>query len=99
MLTFSRDVEGAPMKKFKWTITHTAILGFLAGCGGGAVLSPAAAKNLMNARVDTGLAYQHTGAESVEGQEVRAAYCAVSKVLADYGVDAGADDSGIKCKR
>jgi len=87
------------MKKFKWTITHTAILGFLAGCGGGVVLSPAAVKNLMNARVDTGLAYQHTGAESVEGQEVRAAYCAVSKVLADYEVDAGADDSGIECRR
>lgn len=87
------------MKKFKWTIMHTAILGFIAGCGGGAVLSPAAVKNLMNARTDNGLAYQHTGAESVEGQEVRAAYCAVSRVLSDYGVDAGADDSGIKCKR
>ena len=99
MLTFSYNVEGAPMKKFKWTVTHTAVLGLIAGCGGGAVLSPKAVKDLMNARTDDGLAYQHTGAESIEGQEVRAAYCAVVDVMAEYKVDAGADDYGIKCKR
>ena len=85
------------MKRFKWTLAHTAILGFVVGCGGG--LSPAAVKNLVNARTDDGLAYQHVGADTVEGQEVRAAYCAVSKVMADYGVDAGTDEAGITCRR
>ena len=65
-------------------------------CGSG--LTPAAAKALNTARTSTGMAYQHVGADTASGAEMRLARCAVEKVMRDYSVPVVNDDAGITCK-
>lgn len=69
----------------------------LVACASG--LSPTTVKDLSTAKAGAGLAYQHVGADSAPGAEMRLVYCAVDKILRDNKADAGADDAGITCKR
>lgn len=72
------------------------LLMLLSGCV--AALSPEDNKSLRDAEQLTLMAYKRVGAATVEGQEVRAAFCSVDAVL--RRTDAGRFDSegAINCE-
>jgi hypothetical protein len=78
------------------TMACVCALGVVACTSG---LSATTVKDLTTARTGAGMAYQHVGADSAPGAEMRLVYCAVDKAMRDNKVDAGADDAGIVCKR
>jgi hypothetical protein len=92
------------MKKrteWAWILGSSAVGGLIvfAVCSCASGLPATAVKDLSKAKAGAGMAYQHVGADSAPGAEMRLVYCAVDKVLRDNKADAGADDAGITCKR